>query len=395
MNFVAAGDTISRAVTGSGTGSAPATVTLSVTKNGSGSGTVTGTPAGIDCGATCSQSVTAGTALTLTAAPAAGSTFAGWSGACSGTGTCAVTVSAATTVTATFNLTAAPSTPPGAPGNPSVTRISTDAIGATFAFAWAAGSGATSYAYTVAFSDGSWSQPGTVTTPSFQLRIPYHASGAAVTGYICVKSVNAAGQSGLSCNSVPVPARGATPSPVTLSVTKSGSGSGTVTSTPSGISCGTTCSQSVTPGTALTLTATPASGSTFGGWTGACSGTGSCALTVSAATTVTATFNVAAPSTPPGAPGNPSVTQLSLDSSGVLFAFAWTPGSGAVSYAYTVAFNDGSGVQQGTVTTPSLQLRLPYHASGAAFGGYVCVQSVNAAGQTSGSSCNALTVPKR
>ena len=398
VNFVAAGDTISRAVTGSGTGSStsstPATYTLSVTKNGSGSGMVTGL--GINCGADCSESVTRDTVLTLTAAPAAGSTFAGWSGACSGTGSCALTVTAATTVTATFNLAAAAtSTAPGAPGNPSVTRLSTDTIGATFAFAWAAGSGATSYAYTVAFSDGSWSQQSTVTTSSFQLRIPYHASGAAVAGYICVKSVNAAGQSGLSCNSVPVPARGATPLPVTLSVTKTGSGSGTVTSTPSGISCGTTCSQSVTLGTALTLTATPASGSTFGGWTGACSGTASCALTVSAATTVTATFNVAAPSTPPGAPGNPSVTQLSLDSSGVLFAFAWTPGSGAVSYAYTVAFNDGSGTQRGTVTALSLQLRLPYHASGAAFGGYICVQSVNAAGQTSGLSCNALTVPKR
>ena len=106
---------------------------------------------------TCSESVTRGTVLTLTAAPRGGSTFAGWSGACSGTGTCALTVTAATTVTATFNLAAAAtSTAPGAPGSPSVTRISTDTIGATFAFAWAAGSGATSYAYTVAFSDGTW-----------------------------------------------------------------------------------------------------------------------------------------------------------------------------------------------------------------------------------------------
>ena len=46
--------------------------------------------------------------MTLTAAPAAGSTFAGWSGAgCSGTGTCVVTINAATSVTAQFVVTPA------------------------------------------------------------------------------------------------------------------------------------------------------------------------------------------------------------------------------------------------------------------------------------------------
>ncbi|MBK9246384.1 MAG: hypothetical protein IPM30_16385 [Burkholderiales bacterium] len=41
--------------------------------------------------------------MTLTAAAATGSTFAGWSGACSGTGTCTVSMTAARSVTATFN----------------------------------------------------------------------------------------------------------------------------------------------------------------------------------------------------------------------------------------------------------------------------------------------------
>ena len=77
-------------------------MTLSVTKSGAGGGTVTG--GGITCGATCSQAVPFGTPIALTATPAAGSSFAGWSGACSGTGTCAVTVDAATSVTATFTL---------------------------------------------------------------------------------------------------------------------------------------------------------------------------------------------------------------------------------------------------------------------------------------------------
>jgi hypothetical protein len=75
---------------------------LSVLTNGTGTGTVSGV--GINCGSVCSDSYGPGTAVTLTATPASGSTFAGWSGGgCSGTGTCTVTMNAATSVTATFN----------------------------------------------------------------------------------------------------------------------------------------------------------------------------------------------------------------------------------------------------------------------------------------------------
>src|SRR5207247_1900946 len=78
---------------------------LTVNKGGTGSGTVTSNPAGISCGATCSAPYNSGTVVTLTAAPAGGSTFAGWSGGgCSGTGSCVVTMNAATTVAATFNV---------------------------------------------------------------------------------------------------------------------------------------------------------------------------------------------------------------------------------------------------------------------------------------------------
>ncbi|CAK0773005.1 hypothetical protein CCP4SC76_5670002 [Gammaproteobacteria bacterium] len=68
-----------------------------------GSGTVTSSPSGIDCGATCSASFNSGMTVTLTAAPASGYSFSGWSGACTNsTGTCTVTMTAATNVTATF-----------------------------------------------------------------------------------------------------------------------------------------------------------------------------------------------------------------------------------------------------------------------------------------------------
>lgn len=83
----------------------------------------------------------------------------------------------------------------------------------------------------------------------------------------------------------------AAPTAYPLAVTKSGTGSGTVTSSPAGINCGAACSASYSGGTTGTLTATPASGSTFSGWGGACSGTGpTCAVTVNAASTVTAAF---------------------------------------------------------------------------------------------------------
>lgn len=75
---------------------------LTVNKPGSGSGTVAGN--GIDCGTTCSTALDSGTAVSLTAAPAAGSIFTGWSGDCSGTGACDTTMTAARNVTATFDL---------------------------------------------------------------------------------------------------------------------------------------------------------------------------------------------------------------------------------------------------------------------------------------------------
>ena len=75
---------------------------LVVAPGGSGAGGVTSSPPGINCGSSCSAAFQAGTSVTLTASPASGSTFLGWSGACSGTGNCNVTMNASESVTATF-----------------------------------------------------------------------------------------------------------------------------------------------------------------------------------------------------------------------------------------------------------------------------------------------------
>jgi hypothetical protein len=159
---------------------------LTVTRKGAGAGLVTSAPAGIDCGSTCAASFTTGTQVTLTATPAPGSVFAGWSGACSGTSPiCTTTVSQARTVGARFNP---------------------------------------------------------------------------------VRSYR-------------------------LTVTRRGPGAGTVASSPSGIACGTTCLATFASGTVVTLTASASPGSTFAGWTGACSGSAlTCTVTMSQARTVSARF---------------------------------------------------------------------------------------------------------
>ena len=94
-------------VTGALAAGIPGGLALTVTKGGSGSGTVTSAPAVVDCGATCTATFESGTTVALSASVAAGSTFGGWSGACTGTGDCTVTMDAAKGVTATFSPLAA------------------------------------------------------------------------------------------------------------------------------------------------------------------------------------------------------------------------------------------------------------------------------------------------
>ena len=159
--------------------------TITAADGGTGTGAIVSSPTGINCGTLCSATYPSGATVTLTATPASGSAFSGWSGSyCSGTNPCSVAGAGSVTVSAMF---------------------------------------------------------------------------AALGSY-------------------------------TLTVSKQGSG--TVSSSPGGINCGSACSANYASGSVLTLTAVPGRGATFKGWSGgACGGTGTCTVTLTAATSVTASFS--------------------------------------------------------------------------------------------------------
>jgi phospholipase C len=99
------GGTSSASVTitvGTGSGSGGGSIQLTVASAGTGGGTVTSSPAGIDCPGSCTASFPNGTVVVLTATPENSTTFAGWSGLCTGIETCRMTMTASTTETATF-----------------------------------------------------------------------------------------------------------------------------------------------------------------------------------------------------------------------------------------------------------------------------------------------------
>jgi hypothetical protein len=248
--------------------------TLTVSKSGPGAGTVASAPAGITCGSDCLKMVPGGTVISLTATPDSGSAFAGWSGACSGAGACDVTMDADKAVTASFTVDTSPKT------------LTVNKIGT--------GSGTVSSAPAGIDCgvDCSESYPhGTVVT----LTATPDAATSVISGW------SGGGCSGLGpCLATMDADKAVTATftliPRTLLVTKSGSGSGTVSSAPAGISCGGDCSESSAHGTVMVLTAAPDAGSTFAGWFGGgCSGNGACAVTLDGDKTVSATFETAPP----------------------------------------------------------------------------------------------------
>jgi peptidoglycan/xylan/chitin deacetylase (PgdA/CDA1 family) len=250
-------------------------VELTVGKAGTGSGAVTSNPAGIVCGATCEDEFANGVSVTLTAVAAAGSSFTGWSGECTGTSTtCTVTLDVARSVTATFTLLPVQLTV-GKAGTGSGAVTSNPAGIACGASCSASLANGTTVTLTAVAAPGSaftgWSGA---------------CAGASVT---CMVSLSVARSVTATFTLLPVH----------LTVTKAGTGNGTVKSDPAEIACGVTCEADFTNGTMITLTAVAATGSTFTGWSGACSGASTtCTVSLDVARTVTATFTVNPPAPP-------------------------------------------------------------------------------------------------
>ena len=240
--------------------------TLTVGRSGNGSGSVTSSPARISCVSTCSSSFNVGATVTLTATPATGSRFSGWTGACTGSGTCAVTMNQARSVTATFTVIRESLTVSRA-GNGSG-RVASNPAGISCGSTC---SSSFTYGATV-----------TVAATSATGSRFVGWSGACTGTGTCTLTMNV----GRSVTATFTRVR------ATLSVRRSGAGSGRVTSNPAGISCGSTCSSGVNYGRRVTLKATPATGSRFRGWTGACAGTGTCTVTMNQARSVSATFTL-------------------------------------------------------------------------------------------------------
>jgi uncharacterized repeat protein (TIGR02543 family) len=317
---------------------------VTVTRDGTGAGTVTSNPTGISCGTTCSVSRTFGSSLTLTAAPAAGSVFAGWTGACSGTGTCTLAVTQALAVGATFTRThwslgvtragtgtgTVASDPAGIacgstcsqlrPVGEELVLTATPSAEAAFT-GWSGACTGTSpctltmdaaKTATATFTRTHWlltatragTGSGTVSADAVGLDCGSTCSRPAPVGSSVTLTATPAAHSrftgwtgsctgtATTCTVAMTAARSVTATfqPITYLMTVTKTGSGTVTSGPTGLSCGTTCAKNFNSGTAVTLTATPATGWRFTGWGGACSGTSACTLTMDAAKTASATF---------------------------------------------------------------------------------------------------------
>ena len=242
---------------------------LALTKSGTGSGSVTSNSAGINCGSDCSEVYSSGTVVSLTATPASGSTFSGWSG----DSDCLdglVTMVANRSCIATFTL--------NQTGYALTVNISSGLSSE------GAGSGSVSSSpvgiscasdCTEVYSSGTVVSL-TATPASRSTFAGWSGDSDCVDGFVTMntsKSCTATFKLDMT----------------TLNVVRSGDG--TVSSNPSGINCGSACSKSYAKGTKVTLSAKASANSKFAGWVGGgCQGIADCTVSLENQTSVSASF---------------------------------------------------------------------------------------------------------
>lgn len=333
----------------------PTRHSLNISLHGAGGGTATSDPVGINCGTDCNEDYAEDTVVTLTATPDANSIFDGWSGdADCGDGSvtlstdinCVATFSPVSTVnTFTLSITANPGTGSGSvTSNPAgidcgnscshdfdegaqVILTATPAAGSEFV-AW--GGDADCEDGSVTLNDDVLCHPNFKLIPRYTLTI----GGSSSDGSGTVTSLPLGIDCGADCSevfaenttviltatpdvgsafrgwigdtacegSMVTMTRTITCYPVfdrlpiyTLTISTSGTGTGSVTSSPVGIDCGADCTEDYIGGTTVIMTATADPGSEFAGWTG----DAICAdgVQVNADVTCNAVFNLIPPAT--------------------------------------------------------------------------------------------------
>jgi hypothetical protein len=240
--------------------------TLSVARDGE--GIVTSNVPGINCGTSCSAAYDANTMVTLTATAINGFSFVGWNGCDSASSTaCTVTMNAARSIGATFGRPTLAlqklgngrghvlSSEPGIDCGPATSAcMSTFDTGTALTLAASPSEGSLL---------GGWS--GCDSVDGNFCQVTMNASKSITTSFTLQRFV--------------------------LTVEKPGVGQGTVTSSPEGIACGSACAASYDYGTTVTLTATPALGSLFVGWTGCDAVSGAtCVVAIKDARSIAANF---------------------------------------------------------------------------------------------------------
>ncbi len=343
------------------------TTTVPLAVNISGTGTVMSSPSGLACSSgTCTADFFHSTAVTLTATPANGHTFAGWSGACSSThSSCSLSLATTTSATATFVPSNSPLPPPsgGTPVQlnfqPGTSPVPTGYLkddgrvyNSTRGYGWSlnltnqardrngnADQRLDTFIYAGRTTPATWRYDlpnGTyhVSLVSGDADYPAGPQRVLVEDQVVFNKLSTTANSFLSITDLPVtvadgtltitlgPPDGSslegfsllnyvqiTPliSTTTVPLAVNISGTGTVMSSPSGLACSSgTCTADFFHSTAVTLTATPANGHTFAGWSGACSSThSSCSLSLATTTSATATFVPSNSPLPPPSGGTP------------------------------------------------------------------------------------------
>ena len=252
---------VSYSVTATFTAERPNEFPLAVSVNGK--GRVTSNPSRIDCGPTCSAPFPTDSAVTLTATPIPGWSFAEWGGACSGSGACTVTMSAPLSVTATF----AP------PETAYALAVSVEGAGSV-----------TSDIEGISCGASCTSSYGIGVTVTLSAAGPDVSWGGACAGggASCAVTMN-----GPSVVTAAFEGKPLSRAPFAVAVV----GKGAISSEPAGIACGEVCGALFPIGSGVALATTEAEGWVFAGWKGACTGvTKTCRTVLDVPKTAIATF---------------------------------------------------------------------------------------------------------